>query len=221
MKSFFMVRMLFWFTAAILIQVRAEGQPVGKSLYSGFEASYQIQTSTLGSNLPLLNDLPVVMRGGSAGLILGSTSWKAKLNIIGSYHATNQIQYSIDLKRSEALLYFYPQQLIAKGKSGKLNFYIASGISRDKYKFFGTYLIDEFTGECIILPATNTLNQWNMTGGVGLEYRIKLKDQFVGLYAEARKSLPAFANSGQAEFQNTINRQITVFNVGINFGLHH
>jgi hypothetical protein len=220
MKINIIIKTLFWLTATILVQVRAEGQPYADFLYSGFDASYGTQTSTLSSNLTLLDGLPVTMRGASAGLLLGSSFWKAKVNVIGSYHSSSETAYAIDLKKSEAIISIYPQSLLRQGKMNKINFYINGGLSREKYKFFGTYLIDEVTGACIVEPATNKLTQWNMTGGAGIDFRLDLQKQFLLFYVEARKSLPMLVSADE-DLQNTIQRSVTALQFGVCFGFRH
>lgn len=189
-----------------------------KATYIGIEGGFGARSFTLDSDIPQLDELYTAKAGWSLGIIYGSQIIKVPL-VLGSYSMSIEEKRTIDLLTLQLGTNISLLRLFGVKKS-PIEIYALSNIEVQRFMFAGSYLklpedepIKKFYGERIL----GNIIMLNANIGVGVEFKIMDKYDFVHLFVETKKSY-LIANSATKFFNKTNISNGLVVNIGLRVG---
>lgn len=200
----------------------AQSQSTSPFKYLGFEGTFGVRSFKIKSFIPEVDGMPVIVEGGSVGVIFGNDYLQTKVRAAGFYYSASSVPRTVDLFESEVLFNFHPLEYFRE-QENRLDIYAITGVAIDNVKFYGHYLADnkKTNYSTSSEPYLATLSQINITGGLGLQYRILLNGDFVHLFAEGKYYYTLHSDSNRTSFKNTSTENFTSISVGVSFGLCH
>lgn len=210
------------FTIMTSNKAHAQAKHNGTALDYRFEASLGVQSFQLTSNLYSLNQSYIDQYGGSIGLNFGNSLWQAKIKPLGYYNSSSNSKTTVKLIESGAHINFYPLSVLLSKSSRLPGFYLTGGLVRAKIKINGSYLPEGQTAECPFDDNSFTGNilSWNISGGVGIEYKIPFDQASISLFTEITKGLSVGTSTDKDLFKNTSLNNFTMVNIGFAIGIN-
>ena len=203
--------------------VAAQSSDSKSKHYLGFVASFGRRSFKSESNYEQINRRNVSADGGQIGVTFGNKVFRGDVGLIGYYSSVSDIAGTIDVYTNHATVKLYPADLlIKKSYSSRLEPYINTGITYDRYKFYGRYALNDknngnYSGP---EPFLGAIRQINASIGIGLEFKIIDQYDFVHLFSELKWNKPIGNFNTRAEFDDTHLSGNTVFNIGLAFGYY-
>ncbi|UII26214.1 hypothetical protein LVD15_23405 [Fulvivirga maritima] len=198
--------------------------PADKSFlkYSGIGVSFGVKSLVFNSNIDQLNDYHAIQEGGKASLVLGNDFDQISINAAGWYYASNQSQKTIDLFEFGITNHLYFLRAFGIKPLG-IAPYVISGVSRQRYKFYGAYVDEEGRGDegdrKGAEPYLGKLKSMSLSLGLGVEYQLQSELEFIHFFAEATGDLSFMSSVDGAAFTDTKTGRLYSFNLGVRFGL--
>jgi hypothetical protein len=215
------VILAFIFTIISVSMVNAQSSASKGKHYIGFRASFGRRTFKSESNYAQINRDIVSVDGGQIGVTFGSSVLRGDIGLLGYYSSISDIAGTIDFYTNHATVKFYPISLLTK-KHLRFEPYMAAGATYDRYKFYGHYAFKDqgssnYSGP---EPFLGAIKRTSTAVGIGLEFRIIDKYDFIHLFTEMKMSKPKGNVKSSAEFTDTRLGGNTYFNIGVAFGYH-
>ena len=201
-----------------IYSVTLQAQSIRPVKYLGLEASFGVRSFVVNSNIEKINQMHAAHEGGTIGVVFGNELMKARIAMAGVYYSNANTPRTQQLFESAALVNFYPMAFMKNNKKAKLHPYLVAGFSITNIKFFGTY-VDNQNSRMAYEPYLGKVSQVNVQGGIGLEYRLMSRFDFVHLFAQASYGAPVQSKRSSAFSQTTI-KQCSYISVGVSFGRH-
>lgn len=188
--------------------------------YRGFEASFGTRSVTVSSDIERINNTNLMETGGQAGLVYGNKVLRSRLILMGYYASAGNTPGTTALYTSQASLNFYPLQMLMK-KQFIVEPYLTSGVSYDRFKFFGYYVNQEpgaINYSQAEAPYLGKIKQVNAMAGLGLEVKLKDDFDFIHLFTEIKYAQNLSGKSGSEVFARTSLLNQIHTSIGISFG---
>jgi hypothetical protein len=188
----------------------------------GFELSGGIQNYQLASTIYTLDNSTMNLQGGSIGFNFGNAIWEARIKPLGFYTTSQNTLTKLKLTESSAQFNFYPLKYLSGKPTRFPDLYLTGGVTRGKIKVNGYFLPDDQTADCIYEDDTfsGSFTSWNMTGGVGISYKVPLEQGYIRFFTEIKKGFSAATFSNDELLRNTSLKNATMVNLGIAIGVN-
>lgn len=217
------ILILVLFLALLLNSCYSQAQTRGKKMtsrfYYGFETAFGTRTYKVTSNISELKDLFVIQEGGRAGVIAGTEAIKTRLGV-GFYYSGGNVPYTFDRSEASASIIFNPLALLMK-RSIRFEPYFVGGFVYHTNKFYGHYLTEDpgrinySTSE---QPFIGKISEASATMGLGFEYKIPSRYNFVHLFSEARYGTGVSKRTKHNALIHTSSKNQMMIELGIRFG---
>ena len=194
----------------------AQAQSTKSIKYIGFQVSFGERLFQVSSNLKKIDQMQAGHEGGSLGIVFGNNQLKTRVSFAGVFYSNSNTPHTQQLFETAVMTNLYPLAVLTKYENATLQPYLTAGFSMNKTNFFGTYL-DNQNIKSGDEPYLGKVSQVMAQGGVGLEYRLISRVDFIHLFAEAMVGSPIQSNASDT-FSETALKQFTSINVGICFG---
>lgn len=183
--------------------------------FTGIDGGMGVHLAKVESDIPQLNGISVVSDGGTVGLTVGTLQCFARIGA-GFFYSTNSPQ-TIDRFSTHALLNFYPLS------DSRFAPYILTGPVYDQYKFAGFYLDDDSRVNYSLAKDSyiGKQHQLNLAAGIGMEYRLTSRHEFLCIFVESRYHYPMVFAATRTEFEQTQILHSSSFQVGFRIGRAH
>jgi hypothetical protein len=185
--------------------------------YRGIGVSFGSRSFKSVSMYSAIDKKIVSVQGGQLNVTLGNEHLRTDIGLIGYYSSSASVAGSIDYYTNHISTKFYPSYLFTNSHP-RFEPYFTTGIAYYRYKFYGHYAAEDVNKINYSAPAPylGTVRQMAAAIGVGLEFKIIDKHNFVHLFTEVKwsKSLA----SGSTTFDNTHLSGNTIVNIGLAFG---
>ena len=196
-----------------------QAQPLTPIKYVGLEASFGFRTFMVNSNIEKIDGMQAGQEGGSLGVVFGNDLLMTKLRAAGFFYSNANTPQVQQLFETAALVNFYPFELIRNNRA-KVRPYITAGLSMDNVKFFGRYVdVSSVKKNNAYDPYLGKLTQWNIHGGLGVEYSFPSVCDFIHLFAEVTMGTPIQSFASTNAFESTSIGRFTSMSAGVSFGL--
>lgn len=180
--------------------------------FAGLDGGMGIHLAKVESDIPQLNEISFVSEGGTVGLTMGTLQCFARIGA-GFFYSANSPQ-TIDRFSTHALLNFYP---VADSRFAP---YMLAGPVYDQYKFAGFYLDDDSRVNYSLAKDAyiGKQHQLNLAAGLGMEYRLTSRHEFLSIFVESRFHCPIVLAATRTEFEQTQILRSSSFQVGFRVG---
>ena len=193
-----------------------------RTIYSGFEVSLGAKISQLQSSVQELNGLTLISEGGNAGFVYGSDFSRVTIKPLGFYSAVSSIGRTINLYSLEVENSTYLLRGILK-RPTRFDIYSILGLNFNSNKFFGHYIDEDqrpgHEQKAGKEPYLGKLESLLISAGLGLEYKLVNKDNFVHFFLSGRYIAPMQFTTDSKAFEDTYMERNFDLSLGVRFGL--
>ncbi|MGK7389203.1 MAG: hypothetical protein ACNS60_02595 [Candidatus Cyclobacteriaceae bacterium M2_1C_046] len=193
-----------------------------KFTYTGLEASFGLKAYKIVSSIPEIQNDFLLQEGGSIGMVFGNDYSRFIIKPLGFYSATGSYARTINLFTVEAENNTYLLQAITK-KSRRFDIYSSLGMNFQSFKFFGHYIDKDqrpsYNNKAGKEPFLGKIENFAISYGMGVEYRLLHNEDFVHLFLTGKSSLPIQSSTNSDIFKETHFERHFELQFGVRFGL--
>lgn len=208
-------KVLVIFFLAFILSPRLYSQP---REYMGIEGGFGARAFTLKSDISQLDNLYTAKAGGSLGLVYGSSFIKVPLSV-GSYSMSIEEKRTIDLLTLNLGANIAMLRLFGIKKS-PIEIYVLTNLEGQSFLFAGSYMklmenepVKRFYGETVL----GKIRMLNANIGLGMEFKIVDRYDFVHIFIEAKKPY-LLSTSSTHRFAGTDISNNLAINIGLRIG---
>ena len=220
LKGFIVLVLFITLILQVMVSQAQSFRAGQRNLYQGLIASFGTRSVEVSSDMSKLNGTNLMATGGQVGVTFGNQVLRTKIGILGYYSSAGTTPGTTDLYESNASVNFYPLALF-NGSNCLVQPYFTTGISYDRFKFFGYYINREpglTNYSQSEAPFLGKIKQVNGTVGMGLELKLRDQFDFINVFSEAKYGYNLSQNASDNAFNNTtLMNQVQVV-LGVSFG---